>query len=187
MEQANGILLLPFRLESLQKPRAVHGAVAPAVNPEGEGLYVHIAERSPKNIHILRPALPVPGGIRPQMVMISRSNEHGDPRILQAVRQDSCRLPAVGAVEDVPRQQQRLGPLALDAPGQSLRQLPLGPLQQLPLGLTEGGKGRIQVQVRGMDQRQSHRSTLSARRHFPVESSRVKSTASSLVGPSAGR
>ena len=58
---------------------------------------------------------------------------------------------------------------------------------KLPKKEREGGEGGVQMPVGGLQDVQSHWSTLSARRHLPVSLSRVNSTPSSLVAPSAQR
>ena len=66
---------------------------------------------------------------------------------------------------------------------------------QLPLGLAQlcakrpgqGGEGGVQMPVGAVQYFQSHSSTRSTFRHFPVSLSRVNSAPSSLVGPPAQR
>ena len=119
--------------------------------------------------------------------MIAGRNEHRHAAAAQGFLQNTDGVPGWLPVKNIACQQEKI---AVFPPAQvgdfSRKQFLLLP-QKLTLGFRKSREGGIQMQVSGVQNFQSHSSTLSALRHSPVALSMVNSTASILVGPSAQR
>ena len=188
VEYAHAPFRVPLRPETLQQARAVHAAVARAVYPAVQRGEVDVIRPPGKNMHIFRPAFRQPGGRIRAVIVISGSDAHRHGALLQ--RPPHGVHPVLGRggrIKQVPRQQHQvaffLPAQGRDAAGKRALHLP----QPRPRLLGQGAEGGIQVPIRAVKYFQSHWSTLSARRHFPVALSRVNRTPSILVAPSAQR
>ena len=120
--------------------------------------------------------------------MVARGDEHRHRAAAQRLLHILHRLPAgLRSVKDISRQEHQVAALPEAQVCDFSGELSLLRPQKRPLLLRKAAEGGVQMPVGGMQNFQSHSSTLSAFKQLPVVLSMVNSTASILVGPSAQR
>ena len=139
-------------------------------------------------MHVFRHLQPGIGGFGGIEVVVARGDEHRRGNAPEGLDQALPGLKiGAAAVQQVAAEQHQIHPLAGGEPRQRVQQLPLLPPADGGLPCGQRLKGRVQMQVRRVQEfDRAHVSRIaSAFWHLPVSGSMVKTQPSSLLGPLA--
>ena len=173
--------------EILQQGSALRPGEGRAVDaalklPDGVGGDLGMTEQ----VDIVRPDFLCPGTARPVGIVVARRQEHRHRHPFQSPVYCFVSLAGIGSVKDIACQQNKIAALP-DAHVCDFFRNFQKTCPQLPaLQVCKRPQRGVNVPVCGMENSDHWISTLSALMHLPVAASMVKSTAFSLVGPSAG-
>ena len=112
MEHADAVFFRPLGVEALQQGRAVHTAVACAVDPAVQVFQRHRFQSAGEDMHIFRPAFLHPGAARGDEIVVARGDEYRHRAAVQGLLHILHRLPArLRGVKDISRQEHQVAAL----------------------------------------------------------------------------
>ena len=137
-------------------------------------------------MHVFRQGQPLPAPAEAEKVVVAGRDEHRHLHLGKRKAERVLRLgPGAVAVEDVAGEQHQLRPRLRPQLGEGAQQRALLGAAQRGLLLGKALKGRVEVQVRGVEYAYHVYLTASTLRQAPVSESSSNTAPSSLAGPGA--